>query len=74
MGEDQTRKKVPRTAAVEPCLVIQDLLELITSLKWRVCADAIAAINIFIPDKLQVVLANIDLSLQRRRVTCVAQV
>jgi hypothetical protein len=43
--------------------IFQDLLELITSPNSRVRADAIAAINIFIPIKLQVVLANIDILL-----------
>lgn len=40
--------------------VFPKLLELTTSPNSKVRADAIAAINIFIPDKLQVVLANID--------------
>jgi transportin-1 len=45
--------------------VFPKLLELTTSPNSRVRADAIAAINIFIPDKLQVVLANIDLLMQQ---------
>ena len=45
--------------------VFPKLLELTTSPNSRVRADAIAAINIFIPDKLQVVLANIDPLMQQ---------
>lgn len=45
--------------------VFPKLLELTTSPIPRVRADAIAAINVFIPDKLQVVLSNIDLLMQQ---------
>ncbi|KAF2998002.1 hypothetical protein E8E13_007173 [Curvularia kusanoi] len=45
--------------------IFPKLLELTTSPNSRVRADAIAAINIFIPDKLQVVLANIDTLMQQ---------
>jgi hypothetical protein len=44
----------------------EDLLGLTISPDARVRADAIAAINAFIPDRLQVVFANIDLFLLRR--------